>query len=439
MTQLQNIESSNWIQNTLTINTNNGAYPVRYWWNGATAVVAGKDGRKDACISEEALKKDSQRGNIYAGQNIPHPLGYNYQEKFYDLIEWLKYLSAKIKPIREAFVEVGAGCLSGFATDGLRGVLIKGLFNDKEIQMNQITRSCKNNEWQQRFFVYKLNDGTRYTLEYWFNVVTGEKRVYCKELYESIGEDDGTFGRNFHFSKMRNETWVEGTNNRSLMCDLKDALSYAIDRFKLFRDTFKECGLNALESKEDGDLLGMIASTAQVTKEEAAFAITNTGVPQSLALIAENCETEEQYEALDNIGNTIANLTQQLVSQGRARLQAEKKAAQLEIEVEEERSAKEEAIEELDEHEGLLVEKCLIKEVLAEHPLLSAIKSPYKVWREWCWANLYTKGCYTVLESSPFKRIFNFDGNKQLVCYKGKRDEAKQIIYDVLQSSLRLF
>ena len=211
--------------------------------------------------------------------------------------------------------------------------------------MNDITRSDfgGNNGWTACEFVYSLLNGGTYRLGYWRR--GDERLVYCKDLYESIGELPATFSRNFNYRKFDNEVKMQGTNNRSYMCAFSDALLYAKKQTadaspvqkqiealtKEFQDgkmTAEEFahGVNELETKrgekdylygaqgffasaeklqvagwvarEDGDLIGCLQTVLQCSREQASAALVMS-TPQAVDTLSEACMTDEQYEALE--------------------------------------------------------------------------------------------------------------------------------------------
>ena len=136
--------------------------------------------------------------------------------------------------------------------------------------MNDITRSDfgGNNGWTACEFVYSLLNGGEYRLRYWRR--GDERLVYGKDLYESIGEPQQTFSRNFHYRKFDNEVKMQETNNRSYMCAFSDALLYILDRNAEYRETFGKRGTGAIIAGTDADVIGIVASVCGRTREEVA-------------------------------------------------------------------------------------------------------------------------------------------------------------------------
>ena len=132
--------------------------------------------------------------------------------------------------------------------------------------------------WTEKVFKFKLEDGTIFGFRYFKqdDFVNGAQHVVaCKDLYESIGQAQQNFGKEFskHIFDVLEICKQFNLHNRTKFTTLEDALRYVIDKNQAFRQAFITFGIQALVSREDDDLTALVATVCQCSINEAEHRI----------------------------------------------------------------------------------------------------------------------------------------------------------------------
>ena len=140
--------------------------------------------------------------------------------------------------------------------------------------------------WEVNTFEYSLNNGDTYSLRYFAKDSEDGRQVVvaCKDLYESIGQDQRHFTRDFslHQFGVMDLAKQIGGNNRTRFTTLRDALRYVNDKNKTFRQTFIERGMDAVVSAVTGDVVGVLTNLG-MSQEDAEEAVISTATNNQLS------------------------------------------------------------------------------------------------------------------------------------------------------------
>ena len=150
-------------------------------------------------------------------------------------------------------------------------------------------------QWEKKVFTCNLLDGSAFELRYYQN--GDERLVACVDLQKAIGEARDLFSRSYRGFKAKHLdiSQAYGYNVRANYCSLQDAIKYANDRFKPFRDTLFERGIQGLIAYSNGDVGGVISSFTDICSKQPYESLISSATQEQLPRLKQIYEERSKH------------------------------------------------------------------------------------------------------------------------------------------------